>query len=64
MAATQTGHDVVTVTFAGLAGTLLLAILAGFSDNMAKIILIIMWGFVLGWLLLHTSQLSSMVKAL
>lgn len=64
MAATQTGHNVVTTTFVGLAGVGLFAIFAGMSDNVGKLLLLLMWGFVLGWLLLHTSQLASMVKAL
>ena len=61
---TQPGHDFVTTTFLELTGVALFAILAGMSDDMGRLMLILMWGFVLGWLLLHTSQLSSMVKKL
>jgi hypothetical protein len=63
-AAKQAGNSLVTTTFVGLFGVAVFAILAGMSDDMGKIMLIIMWGIVLGWFLLHTSQLSSMVKAL
>jgi hypothetical protein len=62
--AAQTGNNLVNTTFVGLVGVALFAILAGMSDDMGKIMLIIMWGIVLGWFLLHTSQLSSMVKVL
>jgi len=62
--ASQTGHDVATTTFVDLVAVVLFAILAGMSDDMGKIMLILMWGFVLGWALLHTKQLQAMVKAL
>jgi hypothetical protein len=62
--ASQPGYDVVTVTFVSLGGVALLSIFAGMSDDVGKIILIIMWGFMLGWLLLHTSELKTMVGAL
>jgi len=64
MATSNTQTSPVTTTFVELVGVGLFAILAGMSDDMGKIMLIIMWGCVLGWCLLHTSQLSSMVKAL
>lgn len=41
-----------------------MAILAGMSDNLGRVLLIVMWGFVLGWFLLHTSQLKNMVSAI
>lgn len=62
--ATQQGHSVVTETFVGLLAVAVFAILAGMSDDMGKLVLVIMWGIVIGWMLLHTSELSSMVKAL
>lgn len=64
MATDQTGRNLVTTTFAELVGIALFAILGGMSDDMGRLMLILMWGFVLGWCLLHTSQLASMVKAL
>ena len=60
----QTGNNLLTTTFVELVGVGLLAILAGMSDDVGKIMLILMWGFMLGWLLLHTSQLAGMVKAI
>jgi len=62
--ATQTGHDIVVTTAGELIGVALLAILAGISDDLGSIIVILMWGFLLGWMLLHTQQLGTMVKAL
>lgn len=64
MASSQTGHDLITTTFVELVGISLFAILAGMSDDVGKIMLILMWGFFLGWCLLHTAQLGTMVKAL
>lgn len=64
MATTQAGHDVVTTMFVELVAIALFAILAGMSDDMGKMMLIFMWGLVIGWMLLHTSQLATMVKAL
>ena len=64
MASAQVGHDVVTVTFIQLTAVALFAIFAGMSDDVGKLMLILMWGFVLGWALLHTAQLGTMVKAL
>jgi hypothetical protein len=64
MATTEAGHSVVTTTFVSLAGVAVFAIMAGMSDNMGKLMLILMWGFVLGWFLLNYSQFKTMVKAL
>lgn len=60
----QTGRDIVVTTFVELLAVALFAILAGMSDDMGKVMLILMWGFMLGWMLLHTKQLETMVKAL
>jgi hypothetical protein len=60
----QPGRDIVTTTFASLVGVALFTILGGMNDQMGKVMLVLMWGFMLGWLLLHTSQLAGMVKAL
>jgi hypothetical protein len=62
--ASQPGFDIVSVTLVELVGRALFAILAGMSDDMGKIVLIIMWGIVLGWALLHVSELKTLVKAL
>lgn len=60
----QAGRDLITTTFAELVGIALFAILAGMNDDMGKLMLVLMWGFILGWCLLHTQQLAGMVKAL
>lgn len=60
----QQGHDIVTTTFVELVAIGLFAVLAGMNDDAGRMILVIMWGIVLLWLLTHTSQLSTMVKAL
>lgn len=62
--ASQPGRDIVTTTFVELLAVAVFAILAGMSDDIGKLMLILMWGFVLGWMLLHTQQLGTMVKAL
>lgn len=62
--ATQTGHNLVATTAVELVAVAIFAIMAGMSDDMGKVMLILMWGFFLGWCLLHTQQLAGMVKAL
>ena len=53
-----------SVTLIELVGVALFAILAGMSDDMGKLMLVVMWGIVLGWGLLHVSELQTLVKAL
>jgi hypothetical protein len=60
----QQGHDVTTTTFVGLFGTAVFTMMAGISDDMGSVMVVLMWGFLLGWMLLHTDQLGTMVKAL
>lgn len=60
----QQGRDIVTTTFIELVAIGLFAILAGMNDDAGKMLLVIMWGIVLLWMLTHTSQLATMVKAL
>lgn len=47
-----------------LLGMGVFTLLAGISDDMGALVVVIMWGIVLGWALLHTSELSNMVKGL
>lgn len=54
----QPGYDVVVTTAFELIGIGLLALLAGVSDNMGKIVIIVMSGFLIGWLLLNTGVLE------
>lgn len=60
----QTGHDVVTTTAVQLIGVAVFTALAGVSDDMGSVMVVLMWGIFLGWLLLHTTELGNMVKAL
>jgi hypothetical protein len=60
----QQGHDIVITTAVELLGVALFTMLAGISDDMGSIMVVIMWGIMLGWLLLHTTELGNMVKAL
>lgn len=60
----QQGHDIISTTFIELVAVALFAIFAGMNDDAGKMLLVIMWGIMLLWLITHTSQLSSMVKAL
>lgn len=60
----QTGNDVVTTTAVQLIGVAVFTMLAGISDDMGSVMVVIMWGIFLGWLLLHTTELGKMVKAL
>jgi hypothetical protein len=57
----QPGADVVVTTAFELIGIGLLALLAGVSDQMGRIVVIVMVGFLIGWLLLHTATLSKWV---
>ena len=58
----QSGYDVVTTTAFELIGVGLLALLAGTSDQMGTIVVIVMVGFLLGWLLLNSGTLSRWVS--
>ena len=60
----QPGHDLVTVTFVQLLGVAVFTMMAGISDDMGSVMVVIMWGIFLGWLLVNTSELQKMVGAL
>ena len=62
--AKQQGNDLVVTTAVELLGVALFTLLAGVSDDMGSVMVVLMWGFVLGWALLHTSDLQNMVKGL
>lgn len=57
----QSGYDVVVTTAFELIGVGLLTLIAGISDQMGKIVVIVMVGFLIGWLLLNTSTLAGWV---
>jgi hypothetical protein len=64
MASQQPGNSLVITTAVELLGVGVFTLLAGISDDMGALMVVIMWGIVLGWALLHTNELSNMVKGL
>ncbi len=60
----QPGADIVVVTAVQLLGVAVFTMLAGVSDDLGDVMVVIMWGLLLGWMLLHTTELGNMVKAL
>lgn len=58
----QPGYDVVVTTAFELIGVGLLTLLAGASDQMGTIVIIVMVGFLLGWLLLNSGTLARWVS--
>lgn len=60
----QPGNDIVTTTAVELVGVAVFTMLAGISDDMGSVMVVIMWGILLGWFLLHTTEFGNMVKAL
>lgn len=62
--ANQPGRDVVTVTLVSLLAVALFTVLAGMSDDMGKLMVVLMSGFLLGWMFLHATELQNMVKSL
>lgn len=57
----QPGYDVVVTTAVELIGVGLMALLAGVSDQMGTVVVIVMVGFLIGWLLLNTGTLSKWI---
>lgn len=64
MAVRQTGNELIITTAVELLGVGAFTLLAGISDDMGSVMVVIMWGIVLGWALLHTSDLQNMVGKL
>lgn len=60
----QPGNDILVTTAVELLGVGVFALLAGISDDVGQVMVVIMWGIVLGWFLLHTSQFQKMVGSL
>lgn len=60
--ARQPGNDIVVTATVELLGIGLLTLLAGVNRPLGNIVVIIMVGFLLGWLLIHTSQLQGWLK--
>jgi hypothetical protein len=57
------GHDIVVTTAFELIGVALMALLAGAGPNIGKIAVIVMVGFLLGWLLLNSGTLQGWLKS-
>lgn len=58
----QPGYDVVVTTAFELIGVGLMTLLAGANDQMGTIVVIVMVGFLIGWLLINTGTLSKWVS--
>lgn len=58
---TQPGYDVVVTTAFELIGVGLLALLAGISDQVGHVVVIVMVGFLIAWALANTDTLSKWV---
>lgn len=57
-ASNQPGYDIVVTTAFELVGVGLLALLAGTNDNLGRVIIVIMAGWIVLWLLSHTGTLT------
>lgn len=62
--ATQQGHDVVTTTIVSVIGITVFAVLAGMNDDMGTVMVVIMWGIVLGWFLLNADAFTRILGPL
>lgn len=58
----QPGNDIIVTLTVELIGVGLLALLADTSPTMGKIVMIVLVGFLLGWLLIHTTELQGWIK--
>lgn len=63
-AETSAGSELIATTAVQLLGVGIFAIIAGISDELGKVMVVIMAGILLGWLLLHTSQFAALVAKL
>jgi hypothetical protein len=61
-ASSQPGSDIVVTLTVELLGVGLLTLLAGVNPKLGGIIVIIMVGFLLGWLLINSVQLQGWLK--
>jgi hypothetical protein len=58
----QPGKDIVVTLTVELLGVGLLTLLAGVNKQLGTIVVIVMVGFLLGWLLANTSELQGWLK--
>lgn len=57
----QAGNDIVVTATVELLGVGLLTLLAGANRQLGSIVVIIMVGFLLGWLLINTQELQKWI---
>lgn len=60
----QPGNDIIVTTAFELIGVSLLTILAGINDQTGSVVVIVMVGFLLGWLLFNSKTLQGWLKGL
>lgn len=58
---TQPGNDIIVTLTVELLGVGLLTILAGANRQLGGVIVIVMVGFLLGWLLINSQQLQGWI---
>lgn len=58
---TQPGNDIIVTLTVELLGVGLLTILAGANKQLGGVIVIVMVGFLLGWLLINSQQLQGWI---
>lgn len=59
----QPGNDIVITTTVELIGVALLSLLAGANNNLGSVIVIIMAGFLIGWLLMNSAELTKIIPS-
>jgi hypothetical protein len=60
--AAQPGSDIIVTLTVELLGVGLLTLLAGVNKQLGTVVVIVMVGFLLGWLLINTPQLQGWLK--
>jgi hypothetical protein len=58
----QPGYDIVVTTAFELIGVGLMSLLAGISDQMGTVVVLVMCGFLLGWLIINSGTLAKWVS--
>lgn len=56
------GSDIVTTTAFELIAVGLMALLAGVSDDVGKVVVVVMTGFLIGWLIINAPTLAGWIK--
>ena len=58
----QPGYDIIVTSAFELIGVGLLTLIAGTSDNVGSVVVLVMSGFVIGWLIINSGTLAKWVK--